>query len=97
MKAPSLLVKKLWPRLNFLNVGQTSRSRSRGQKSWYHVKGRETSNTHVQYESSISHGKKVMAKVKGFCSRIKRRRGRRHQGYDITSPDIRPGSQKIRR
>ena len=32
----------------------------------YHVKGLITSNTHVQYESSISYGKKVMAKVKVF-------------------------------
>ena len=31
-----------------------------------HVKGLVTSNTHVQYESSISVGKKVMAKVKVF-------------------------------
>ena len=44
MKALSLLVRKLWPRLKFLS-------------------------THT--------------------------RGRRHQGYDISSPDIRPGSLKI--
>ena len=38
-----------------------------------------------------------MAKVKSFCSRIQRRHGRRrgHQGYDISSLDIRPGSLKI--
>ena len=52
--------------LSFSKVGQTSRSRSRGQKLRYHVKGLVTSNTHVQYESSISYGKKVMAKVKVF-------------------------------
>ena len=46
MKALSLVVRKLWPRLNFLF-------------------------THT------------------------RRRGRGHQGYDISSPDIRPGSLKI--
>ena len=39
-------------------------SRSRGQKLWYHVKGLVTMNTHVQYESPMSSGKKVMAKVK---------------------------------
>ena len=50
----------------FSKVGQTSRSRSRGQKLWYQVKGLVTSNTHVQYESSISSGKKVMTKVKVF-------------------------------
>ena len=32
----------------------------------YHVKGLVTRNTHVQYESPISSGKKVMAKVKVF-------------------------------
>ena len=50
----------------FSNVGQTSSSRSRGQKLWYHVKGLVTKNTHVQYESHISSNKKVMANVKVF-------------------------------
>ena len=34
MKVLSLLVRKLWPRLKFLKVGQTSRSRSRGKKKY---------------------------------------------------------------
>ena len=51
---------------SFSEGGQTSRSRSRGQKLWYHVKGLVTRNTHVQYESHISSSKKVMAKVKVF-------------------------------
>ena len=71
MKALSLLVRKLWPRLSFFKIGQTSRSRSRGQKLWYHVKGLVTRNTHVQYESPISSGKKVMAKVKVFQKEVK--------------------------
>ena len=50
----------------FSKVSQTSRSRSRGQKLWYHVKGLVTRNTHVQYESSTTSGKKVMANVKVF-------------------------------
>ena len=66
MKALSLLVRKLRPRLKFLKAGQTSRSKSQGQKSWYHVKGLVTRNTHVQYQSPISSVKKVMAKVKVF-------------------------------
>ena len=48
------------------SLGKTSRSRSLGKKCWYHVKGIVTRNTHVQYESSITSGKKVMAKVKVF-------------------------------
>ena len=44
-------------------------SRSRGQKLWCHVKDFVTRNTCVQYESPISPGKKVMAKVKFFKSR----------------------------
>ena len=47
----------------FSKVGQTSRSRSRGQILPYHLKGLVTSNTHVQYESFIS---SVTAKVKVF-------------------------------
>ena len=50
----------------FSKVGQTSRSRSRGHKLWYHVKGLITRNTPVQYESPITSCKKVMAKVKVF-------------------------------
>ena len=50
----------------FSKVGQTSRSRSQGQKLLYHVKDLVTRNTHVQYESLITSGKKVMAKVKVF-------------------------------
>ena len=35
MNALPLLVRKLWPRLKFFKVGQTSRSRSQGQNLWY--------------------------------------------------------------
>ena len=52
--------------LSFSKVGQTSRSRSQGQKLWYHVKGLVTRNTHMQYESWITSGLKDMAKVKFF-------------------------------
>ena len=52
--------------LNFSKVGQTSRSRSQGQKWWHQVKGLVTRNTRVQYESSISSGLKVMTKDKVF-------------------------------
>ena len=62
MKALSLVVRKLWPRLKFFK----SRSRSRGQKLWFHVTSLVTRNMHVQYESPITCGKKVMAKVKVF-------------------------------
>ena len=36
------------------------------QKLWYHVKSLVNRNTHMQYESPISSGLKVMAKVKIF-------------------------------
>ena len=39
---------------------------SQATQKRYDVKGLVTSNTHVQYESSISYGKRVMAKVKVF-------------------------------
>ena len=50
----------------FLKVGQSSRSRSQGKKSWYHVKGLVIRNTHMKYESFIFNSLKVMAKVKVF-------------------------------
>ena len=72
MKALSLLVWK------FSKVGQTSRSRSQGQKLWYPVKGIVTRNTHVQYESPISSGLKVMAKVS-----LSLRKKSRHQHVSL--------------
>ena len=71
IKALSLLVRKLWPRLKFFKSRSTSRSRSRGQKLWYYVKGFVTRNTYVQYESLISSGKKGMAMVKVFHEKVK--------------------------
>ena len=50
-------------------MGQTSRLRSQGKKLWYHVKRPVTRNTHVQYESPIFAGLKVITKVKFFKSR----------------------------
>ena len=43
---------------------------SRGKKLRYHVKGLVTRNTHVQYVSPITCGKKVMAKVKVFQKKV---------------------------
>ena len=37
----------------FEKIGQTSRSRSLGQKLWYDVKGLVSRNTYVKYESPI--------------------------------------------
>ena len=49
----------------------------------------------MQYESLITSGKEVMAKVKVFVhTHMPTPHGRGHQGYDIRSPDIRPGSLK---
>ena len=45
------------------------------------VKGLVTRNTHVQYESSISSGKKVMAKVKVFQKKVKLQ----GQGHEVTN------------
>ena len=53
-------------KVSLSKVGQTPRSRSRGQTLWYHVEGIVTRNTHVQYESPITFVKKVIAKVKVF-------------------------------
>ena len=47
-------------------IGQTSRSRSQAKKLWYHVKVIVIRNTHVQYESPITSGLKIMAKCKAF-------------------------------
>ena len=78
--------KKVMAKLKFFSkVGQTSRSRSRGQKLWYQVKGLVTRNTHVQYESPISSGKKVMTKVKVFQKLVKLQgQGNKVKNYGTT-------------
>ena len=50
----------------FFKVGQPTRSRSLGQKSWYRIEGLATRNVHVKYESPTSSGKETMTKVKVF-------------------------------
>ena len=47
LKALSLLVQKLMPRLSRSKVGQKSRSRSQGQNFLYQEKGLATRNTHM--------------------------------------------------
>ena len=66
MKALSLLLTKLWPMLKFFQSRSNFKVKVTRSKLWYHVKGLVTKNTHVQYESPITSGKKVMAKVKVF-------------------------------
>ena len=67
LKALHLLVKKLRQRLKFFSkVGQTSRSRSLGQKLWYPWKGLVTRNTHFNYESFTYTSSWVIGKVKVF-------------------------------
>ena len=72
----------------FSKVGQTSRSRSQGKKLWYHVKDLVIRNTHVKYESPTHYGTEVMVNVKVFVHATDA------EGYDISFPDIRPGSLK---
>jgi hypothetical protein len=52
-------------------VGQTSRSRSQGQKFWYPGKGLVTRNTHIKYESPITDHSEDMANVKVFEKWVK--------------------------
>ena len=67
IKAISLLVKKLLSKLSFFSkVGQKSRLRSQGQNFRYGQKGLTTRNTYLYYESLISLGSKILAKVMFF-------------------------------
>ena len=66
MKALSLVVRKLWQRLKFFKSRSNFKVKVTRSKLWYRVKGLVTRNMHVQYESPITCGKKVLAKVKVF-------------------------------
>ena len=77
IKALSLLVQKLWSMLSFFK-GQGHEVK----KFWFQQKGLATTNTHVKYESPISFGSKVMAKVKFFQKYVK------SQGQEVKTFDI---------
>ena len=66
MKALSLLVRKLWPRLKFFISRSNFKVKVTMSNIWYHKKGLVTRNAHVQYESPITSGLKVIVKVKVF-------------------------------
>ena len=93
IKAISLLVRKLWQRLKFFK--SRSNFKVKVTRSKFMVPSERS--CHKQYTCAIWKLYLLRQESSGqgqsFCSRIQRRRG--HQGYDISSPDIRPGSLKI--
>jgi hypothetical protein len=50
----------------FSKLGQSSRSRSQGQKSWYKIKGLFMKVLYVKYQHPIPNGSKDIAQVKVF-------------------------------
>ena len=66
---------------SFSKLDQASRSKSQGQKLQYHVKGLDTRNTCVQYESPISCDKGVRPRLKFFAKegQTSRSRGQKSQ------------------
>ena len=52
----------------FSKLGQSSRSRSQGQKSWYQKKGLFMRYLYVKYQNPIPYGSKDIAKVKVFVT-----------------------------
>ena len=65
MKALSLLVRKLWPRLKFFKSRSNFKVKVTRSKIMVPCE-RSCHKDHVQYESPITCGKKVITKVKVF-------------------------------
>ena len=63
MKAQPLLVRKLWPRLKFFKSRSNFKVKVTRSKIMVQCERSFTRNTHVQYESPTTSGKKVMTKV----------------------------------
>jgi hypothetical protein len=55
----------------FSKLGQSSRSRSQGQKSWYQKKGLFIMHLYLKYQSSCSYGSKDIVQVKVFKNSVK--------------------------
>ena len=71
MKVPSLLVRKLWPRLKFFKSTSNFKVK-RLNNRWYHVKGIVTRNKHVHYESLSILERKLWQRLK-FLAHLSRR------------------------
>ena len=69
----------------FFKVGQSQRSRSKGQSSWYPMKGLLTRITYMKYKSPIPYRSKVMAKVKVF-SQVRKSTRSRSKGQSCWYP-----------
>ena len=80
------MVLKLLPRLKFFKSRSNFKVKVTRSKIRYQVIGLVTRNAHVQYESPITSSKKVMLLFTHT----------RFEGYDISSPDVPPGSLKSR-
>jgi hypothetical protein len=50
----------------FLKLGQSSRPRSQGQKSWYQKKGLFIMHLYLKYQSSSTYGSKDIVQVNVF-------------------------------
>ena len=80
-KALPLLVKKLWPRLKFLKLGQTSRSRSQGQNYVIHGKV-------LSQGMYICNTKALPLLVKKLWPRLKIFKSRSHVKVKVTRSKI---------
>ena len=76
---------KVMVKVCFFKVGQSQRSRSKGQGSSYPIKGLLTRITYMKYERPIFYCSKVMAKVKVFSQVWKSTRSR-SKGQDCWYP-----------
>ena len=93
MKALSLLVRKLWPRLKFFKSRSNFKVKVTRSKIMVPCERIVTRNTHVQYESPSLLVRKLWPSLKFLF--MHPTRTRTPGLYDISSPDIRPGSLKI--
>ena len=71
MKALSLMVHKLWPRLKFLKSRSNFKVNASKSKNYGMTYKVSTQGIHVKYESLAPHGLQVMTKVKVFEKKVK--------------------------
>jgi hypothetical protein len=68
---PKSLSSKNTGKFKFLITGQSSRSRSQCQKSWYEKKGLFMMHHHLKYKGSKALGSKILSRLKFFKTRSK--------------------------
>jgi hypothetical protein len=80
MKALSLTIQNIWPKLKFLKSGSDCKVKVTRSKNLVPIEGLVIRNTHMKYESPLTYHSKDMANIRVFADK--------QTGQKIYAPDL---------